>query len=113
MLNSKLDIDDRLANGLVETVKQIKYKNKEVIVVYVKFNDNNAGKEAMQSDDIAWKNNWVPIKKHQALFGLRKNKQQKSVNRAQFSLTSSGACTVHKVQGLSLAEGLVSFDLEK
>ena len=53
MLNSKLDIDDRLANGLVETVKQIKYKNKEVIVVYVKFNDNNAGKEAMQSDDIA------------------------------------------------------------
>ena len=51
MLTSNLDIDDRLANGLVGTVKQIKYKNNEVSVVYVKFNDNNAGREAMQSCD--------------------------------------------------------------
>ena len=47
MLTSNLDIDDRLVNGLVETVKQIKYKYNEVSVVYVKFNDNNAGREAM------------------------------------------------------------------
>ena len=47
MLTSNLDIDDRLVNGLVGTVKQIKYKNNEVSVVYVKFNDNNAGREAM------------------------------------------------------------------
>ena len=52
-------------------------------------------------------------KKHQALFGLRKNKQQPSVKRTQFPLTMSWAWTVHKVQGLSLAEGVVSFDLEK
>ena len=32
MLTSNLDIDDRLVNGLVGTVKQIKYKNNEVIV---------------------------------------------------------------------------------
>ena len=50
MLTSNLDIDDRLVNGLVGTVKQIKYKNNEVSIVYVKFNDNNAGREAMQSD---------------------------------------------------------------
>ena len=50
MLTSNLDIDDRLVNGLVGTVKQIKYKNNEVSVVYVKFNDHNAGREAMQSD---------------------------------------------------------------
>ena len=36
MLTSNLDIDDRLVNGLVGTVKQIKYKNNEVSVVYVK-----------------------------------------------------------------------------
>ena len=47
------------------------------------------------------------------MFGLRKNKQQPSVKRTQFPLTLSWACTVHKVQGLSLAEGVVSFDLEK
>ena len=84
MLTSNLDIDDRLVNGLVGTVKQIKYKNNEVSVVHVKFNDNNAGREAMQSDVTARQHNWVPIKKHQALFCLRKNKQQPSVKRTHF-----------------------------
>ena len=50
MLTSNLDIDDRLVNGLVGTVKQIKYKNNEVSVVYVNFDDNNARTEAMQPD---------------------------------------------------------------
>ena len=50
MLTSNLDIDDGLVNGLVGTVKQIKYKNNEVSVVYVKFNDHNSQREAMQSD---------------------------------------------------------------
>ena len=89
MLISNLDIDDRLVNGLVGTVKQIKYKNNEVSVVYVKFKDNNAGREAMQSDVTARQHNWVPIKNHQALFGLRKNKQRPSVKRTQFPLTRS------------------------
>ena len=44
---------------------------------------------------------------------LRKNKQQPSVKRTQFPLTLPWACTVPKVQGLSLAEEVVSFDLEK
>ena len=59
----------------------------------------------------AQQHNWVPTKKHQALFGLRKNKQQPSVKRTQFSLTLSWTCKVQKVQGFSLAEGVVSFDL--
>ena len=67
----------------------------------------------MQSDVTARQYNWVPIKKLQALFGLRKNKQQPSVKRTLFPLTLPWACTVHKVQGLSLDEGVVSFDLEK
>ena len=50
-------------------------------VVYMKLNDNNAGREAMQSDVTVRHHNWVTIKKHQALFGLHKNKQQPSVKR--------------------------------
>ena len=57
MLTSNLDINDRLVNGLVGTVKQIKYKNNEVSVVYLTFNDNNAGREAMQSDVTAQQHN--------------------------------------------------------
>ena len=44
--------------------------------------------------------------------GLRKIRQQPSVKRKQFSLTLLWACIVHKVQGLSLNEGVLSFDLE-
>ena len=51
-------------------------------------------------------------KKCEALFGLRKNRQQPSVKRTQFPFTLSLACTVHKVQDLSLTEGVVCFDLE-
>ena len=74
MLTSNLDIDDRLVNGLVGTVKQIKYKNNEVSVVYVKFNDNNAERKAMQSVVTAQQHNWVPIKKCQALSQSKRSK---------------------------------------
>ena len=47
--------------------------------MYVKFNEKNAGREAIQSDVTARQHNWVPMKKHQAFFGLHKNKQQPSV----------------------------------
>ena len=64
MLTSHLDVDYKRVNGLVGTVKQIKYKNNEVSVVYVKFNDNNAGRQKMRSDLTAQQHNWVPIRKH-------------------------------------------------
>ena len=44
MLTSNFDICDRLVNGLVEAVKQIKHKDNEVSVVYVKVNNNNSRK---------------------------------------------------------------------
>ena len=47
------------------------------------------------------------------MFRLRKNKQQPPVKRTQIHLTLIWACTVHKEQNLGLAEGVVSFDLEK
>ena len=113
MLTPNLDVDDKRVNGLVGTVKQIKYKNNEVSVVYVKFNDNNAGGQEMRSGLTAQQHNWVPIRKHQALFGLRKNKQQPFVEKTQFPLTLSWEYTVHKVKDLSLPETVVRFDIER
>ena len=45
-----------------------------------KFNDGSAGLEAMRSDVTARQYHWVPIKKREALFGLRAAKQQPSVH---------------------------------
>ena len=47
VLTSNLDIHERLVNGLVGIVKQIKFKNNDVSVAYVKCNDNNAVREAI------------------------------------------------------------------
>ena len=66
----------------------------------------------MRSDVTARQYHCVPIKNSEALFGLRKNSQRPSVKRTQFPLTLSWACTVHKVQGLSLTEGVVILYLE-
>ena len=106
MITSNIDTNDRLVNGLVGKVSQFKYSNIVVSVVF-----DSAELEAMRSDVTARQYHLVPIKKREELFGLRKKSQQPSVKKTQFSLTLSSACTVHKVQGLSLTEGVASFDL--
>ena len=52
MITSNVDINDRTINGLVGRVTQSKYANNLVSVVYVKFNDDRPGLEAMRSDAI-------------------------------------------------------------
>ena len=66
----------------------------------------------MRSYVTARQYHWVPMKKREALFGLRKNRQQQPAKRTQFPLTLSWACTVHKLPGLSSTKRVVSFDLE-
>ena len=113
MLLSNIDIEDRLVNGLVGQVKLFKILNGEVKVVYVKFDDFIAGRNLMHSDAIGRSNSWVPIHKIEVTFGLRKNRTHSCNKRTQFPLTLAWACTVHKVQGLSLDTGVISFDLHK
>ena len=48
-------------NSLVVKVIGFKSTYGTVKVIYVTFNDENAGKTAIQLGNIAWKNCWVPI----------------------------------------------------
>ena len=113
MLLSNIDTEDRLVNGLVGQVKYFKIVNGEVKVIYVKSDDATAGRNLMHSDAIVRSNSWAPIHKIEVTFGLRKNRTHPCVKRTQFPLTLAWECNVHKVQGLSLDTGVISFDLHK
>ena len=72
MLTINIDLEDRLVNGLVGKVMYLRYVNNEANVIYVKFNDQNAGQQAIQSDIFARQRNWVPIWKYEPTFPIKK-----------------------------------------
>ena len=115
MITANLDIPDRLINGQLGIVKHVKFEHGKVTTIYLKLDDHKAGlKEINGCDALARQNKWVPIKRHEALIYIKTSKcsSSQSIRRTQFPLLSWG-CTVHKVLGLSLSKGVVSFDLEK
>lgn len=62
MLTTNMNLNqNRLVNSLVVKVIGFKSTYSTVKVIYVTFNDENAGKTAIQLDNIAWKNCWAPI----------------------------------------------------
>ena len=115
MLTVNIDIADRLINGQIGTVKHISCDlNNNIHKIYIKFDDANAGLKKIDTDLLANQNKWVPIEKAEANIMIRVNKDSSPViKRTQFPLMLAWACTVHKVQGLSLDKAVVSFRLVK
>ena len=118
MLTSNIYIADRLINGQMSTVIKIGVNpNAQVpTVIYIKFDDNRAGKVLIDSSNnsFAKGNRLVPIEPILARFKLRPGKPSSpEIQRVQFPITLAWACTVHKVQGPSLDNVVISFDLFK
>ena len=89
MLTTNIDINDRLINGQMGTIKKIAKPS----VIYVK------------------QNGAVPTEPVLARIKVRPEKPSSpEIQGLQFSLTLTWACAVHKVQGLTLNEIVVSFD---
>ena len=72
MLTINIDLEDKLVNGLVSKVMYLIYVNDEVKVIYVKFNDQNAGQQAIQPDIFARQRNRVPIQKYEMTFPIKR-----------------------------------------
>ena len=114
MLTNNIDIKDRLINGQLGTVFETKYDSQgQVETVYVKFNDQKAGLQRMHSDSYALQNNVVPIRRIELNVPIYSSGAGPSFVRTQFPLMLAWACTVHKVQGLTLDNLVVSFELNK
>ena len=113
MLTMNVDIEDRLINGQVGTVNHFrKNQHNQITIVYVKFDDEKAGVKKMNSDHFAKTNKCVPIEKSETSINLQRNRPlSPAIHRTQFPLMLSWACTVHKVQSLSLEKAVISFDL--
>ena len=118
MLTTNIDIQDRLINGQMGTIRKVKFNviyNKPQ-TVYVEFDDVTAGHQRIQQsgDLYAIENSFVPLQPVLAEIKIKPNKPSSlTVKRTQFPLTLAWACTVHKVQGLTLDRIVVSFELHK
>ena len=116
MLKTNVDVEDRLINGQIGTVAKIKMNrvSSKPEVIYVKFDDQNAGQVRIRKsgDRYAVVNGAVPITSVLGRFKVKENLQSSpEIQRTQFPLTLAWACTVHKVQGLTLPEVVFSFEL--
>ena len=113
ILTVNIDIQDLLINGQTGTIKHIEFAQGSICKVYVMFSDEQAESKAMRSSYLGIQNSWVPIEIFEAEISIKKGSALPFIKRTQFPLTLAWASTVHKVQGLSLEQGVIDFDLRK
>ena len=118
MLTTNLHVEDLLINGQIGTVLKIKINplSSKPELIYIKFDDNKAGRQRIQKsgDSSAKSHVGVPIEPVLTRIKLKENRPSSpEIQRTQFPLTLAWACTVHKVQELTLDKIVFSFDLFK
>ena len=116
MLTTNIDINDRLINGQMGTITKIVINhNTKPSVIYIKLDDSQAGIKAKEKCTERYvRDGAVPIQPVLARITVRPGKPSSpEIQRLQFPLTLAWACTVHKVQGLTLSDVVISFDLNR
>ena len=117
MLTTNINIQDRLINGQMGTIVKIDVNaSKEPTVVYIKFDNEKAGKTTINTsaNNFTRENHFVAIEPILARIKVRPGKPSSpEIQRIQFPIALSWACTVHKVQGLTLENVVVSMNLNR
>ena len=118
MLTTNIDVADRLINGQMGTVLKIGVNEitQKPSIVYIKFDDTKAGQNLTRTsgNNFAEENALVPVQPLLTKIKLHSGKASSpEVLRIQFPISLAWACTVHKVQGLTLQNVVISFNLNR
>ncbi|XP_030019009.1 uncharacterized protein LOC115439319 [Sphaeramia orbicularis] len=108
MLCRNIDVVDGLVNGACGTVTHIEFGEDKSfpLTVYVKFDDEKIGSQRRKQRSHAA----VECRNSTAIDPVQESATARGGLRRQFPLRLAWACTVHKVQGLTVDEAVVSFD---
>ncbi|KAK3094305.1 hypothetical protein FSP39_000082 [Pinctada imbricata] len=113
MLIRNIDISDGLVNGAQGVVVAFLRRQSEIEVVFVEFQGSEIGKSTrLKSKHVTQQRQFpkaTPIERTEISFTVNKNNKGLTISRSQFPLKLCWACTVHKVQGLTVSEIVVSF----
>ncbi|XP_069109665.1 ATP-dependent DNA helicase PIF1-like [Argopecten irradians] len=109
-ISVNLEVSDGLTNGATCVVKHIEYKdsNTRPAIVWVLFNDHKVGVSRRNQYKHLYTSgiheNWTPIFETKRTFVYNR----KTYERIQFPLQPSAAKTVHKAQGATLTDVVVT-----
>lgn len=113
MLTVNINIQDGLINGQVGEVEHMVLQNNTAKKLYVNFLDPSAALKATAKSYLSKQNSRVAIEKCELEIPIKKGSSSPCIKKTRFPLTLAWVATVHKVQGLSLDTGAISFDFQK
>lgn len=101
MLTRNINAEQGLVNGAMGIVTEIVFQGSTPSIVFVKFDDQMVGKARCNGQNTLHTS--IPIRPVESEFVYR----GRHVIRTQFPLILAWACTVHKVQGISLDKAVI------
>ena len=110
MLTVNIDLSDRLVNGQLGTVDNIVFTESEISKIYLKFDDSLVSEQVMCSDFYSNLPQVVRINRVESHIYLTRKNNLHVICTTQFPLN---ACTIHKVQSLTIANPVVILDLKE
>ncbi|KAM9332830.1 ATP-dependent DNA helicase PIF1-like [Pholidichthys leucotaenia] len=111
MVTVNTDVSDGLANGVCGTVVGIESSGSSVHTIFVKFDSRRVGMQAIANSQ--YKQSYpeaVPIKRQDVHLFAGRGRRSVEAKRSQFPLSLAWGCTIHKVQGKTMDQIVVSME---